>query len=70
MQMFRITFRRAVEYVAISVATLWLLEAGCLARLQNEMEWLFAPDALGNRLFIRESILYQLFGARVLQFFS
>jgi len=63
------TLRRTLEYLVLSGMAAWLLAGGCLARAQNELEWMFAPEAANNSLFIRHSVLYQLFGTKLFELF-
>lgn len=49
--------RRAVCFVASGGA---LLQGGCFAALQNNLDILLAPDALGNALAAPDSVIYPL----------
>ncbi len=46
------------------------LLGGCLATLQQELEVLFASDAMENALLIPQSIVYNVFGELIFSIFE
>ncbi|GMU22116.1 MAG: hypothetical protein AMXMBFR13_22040 [Phycisphaerae bacterium] len=60
--------RNGLRWAITLLAGSWMLQAGCVRILQQEIEVLFAPDA--NPSLIRGSFLVNALGPQILSWFN